>query len=100
MKALQRASFGGSPEETPEAHRTASPITYAAQVSAPILVMQAKNDSRCPPRQMSYYEQIMRELGKQIEVYWFDAGHGSLANEERIHHQKLMMQFAQKVLNS
>ena len=94
LRGYQRSIFGGAPDELPEAHRKASPITYAADIQAPILVLQGENDTRCPARQMRVYEGRLNELGKSIEIYWFDAGHGSLAIAEQIHHQKLMLDFA------
>ena len=98
LRGYQRSMFGGAPDEKPEAHRAASPITYAADIQAPILVLQGENDTRCPARQMQVYEQRLKELGKSIDIYWFDAGHGSLAVEEQIHHQELMLEFAYRVL--
>jgi hypothetical protein len=45
------------------------------------------------------YEEKMRALGKDIEVSWFDGGHGSLDTEERIAHQELMLLFAYRILD-
>lgn len=98
LRGYQRSMFGGTPDEKPEAHRKASPITYAADIEAPILVLQGENDTRCPARQMQVYEKRLKELGKSIDIYWFDAGHGSLAVEEQIKHQELMLEFAYRVL--
>ncbi len=98
LRGYQRILFGGTPEETPEAHRKSSPITYAEEIQAPILVIQGQNDTRCPPRQMRNYEARLKSLGKKIDIHWFDAGHGSLAQEQRIEHQELMLRFAHRVL--
>ena len=98
LRGYQRSMFGGRPDEKPEAHRVASPITYAENIAAPILVLQGENDTRCPARQMKVYEKKLRELGKSIEIVWFDAGHGSLEIEEQIRHQELMLRFAYRVL--
>ena len=57
LRGYQRSLFGGAPEEKPEAHRKASPITYAENIKAPLLVLQGENDTRCPARQMKVYEQ-------------------------------------------
>jgi hypothetical protein len=40
----------------------------------------------------------MRELGKPIEVHWFEAGHGSYVVEQSVEHQAIMLQFADRVL--
>ena len=98
LRGYQRALFGGAPEEVPEATRKSSPITYAEQVRAPILVIQGENDTRTPARQLRMYEERLKSLGKQIEVHWFNAGHGSRAQEQQIEHQELMLNFAYRVL--
>ncbi len=98
LRGYQRSLFGGSPQEKPEAHVAASPITYAANVKAPLMIIQGSNDTRCPPRQMRGYEDKLRSVGKQIELHWFEAGHGSLAMETSIQHQELFMRFAYRVL--
>ena len=98
LRSYQRSLFGGAPDETPEAHAAASPITYAADVKAPIMIVQGSNDTRCPARQMRGYEAKLKSLGKTIEIHWFDAGHGSLAMETSIEHQERFMRFAYRVL--
>lgn len=98
LRGYQAALFGGTPDEQPELYAAASPISYAAHVAAPVLVIQGSNDTRCPPRPMRVYEARLRELGKDIEVVWFDAGHGSLDTEQSVGHQELMLRFAARVL--
>lgn len=98
LKGYQRALFGGTPEEKPEQHKKSSPITYAENIQAEVFVIQGENDTRCPSRQMKAYEEKLNNLGKSIQIHWFDAGHGSKAMDEQIEHQELMMRFAYKVL--
>jgi dipeptidyl aminopeptidase/acylaminoacyl peptidase len=98
LRGYQRALFGGAPDEVPEATRKSSPITYAEQIKAPVMVIQGENDTRCPARQMKVYEAKLKSLGKQIEVHWFSAGHGSRAQEQQIQHQEKMLSFAYRVL--
>lgn len=100
LKRFQVGLFGGTPDEKPEAHAESSPITYAERVRAPVLVVQGSNDTRCPPRQLRVYEQRMRELGKAIEVVWFEAGHGSYAIEQSIELQEHMLRFAFDVVSA
>ncbi len=99
LRGYQRSMFGGTPEEKPDAHKKSSPITYAENFQADLLVIQGANDTRCPARQMKVFERKLKDLGKSIEVHWFDAGHGSLAIEQSIEHQELMLRFAAKVLS-
>ena len=98
LRGIQRAFFGGTPDEVPEATMKSSPITYAEQIQAPIMVIQGENDTRCPARQMKIYEEKLNSLGKQIEIHWFDAGHGSLEQEQQIEHQEKMLRFAYRIL--
>lgn len=98
LKAYDRGLMGGAPQERPEAYRKSSAMTYLEQVRAPLLIIQGHNDTRCPPRSIEVYEQRARELEKPIEVFWFDAGHGSLETAQRIDHQERMLRFAWRVL--
>lgn len=98
LRGYLRGLFQGTPEEKPEAYANSSPVTYVDAVLSPLLVIQGRNDSRCPARQLQSYEEKMRTAGKQIEVEWFDAGHGARADEQQIQHQELKFRFAYRVL--
>lgn len=100
LRSVRALRFGGTPEEIPEKYATSSPITYAERVEAPILIMQGRNDTRTPPRSIEVYETKMKALGKDIEVHWFDAGHGSDSVEQNIEFQELMLRFAYRILNA
>jgi hypothetical protein len=47
---------------------------------------------------MKVYEEKLLELGKDVAVQWFEAGHGSYATEQNIEHQESMLRFAYRVL--
>lgn len=47
-------------------------------------MIAGENDPRCPIRQIDNYVNRLAALGKQHEVYRYDAGHGSLVADERI----------------
>ncbi len=100
LKGYQVAILGGTPETAAEQYRRSSPITYVEQVRAPVLVIQGRNDTRCPARPMVMYEERLRALGKPIEVHWFDAGHvGPRAQvRESIENQERMLRFAYRTL--
>ncbi len=89
LRAFDRSLFGGSPDEVPDKYRRASPITYADAVKAPLLVMAGLNDPRCPIRQIENYLHRLDELGTPYDLYTYEAGHGALVTEERIHQMKL-----------
>jgi dipeptidyl aminopeptidase/acylaminoacyl peptidase len=98
LRGYLEALFRGSPAAHPEQYARSSPISYVGQVRAPVLVIQGRNDTRCPARPVEIYEARLRELGKQIEVDWFEAGHGSYETEQQIAHHELMLRFACRVL--
>ena len=100
LRSVRASRFGGTPEEVPERYVASSPITYAEKVKAPVMIIQGRNDTRTPPRSIEMYETKMKSLGKDIEVHWFDAGHGSLSVQQNIEFQELMLRFAYRVLNS
>lgn len=93
LKAYDRAMFGGSPADVPEAYVRASPLTYIEKVLAPVLVLAGVNDPRCPLRQIENYLSALESLNKQHEVYRFDAGHGSHVTAERINHMRAELDF-------
>ena len=68
LQALDRALFGGSPDEVPELYRERSPITYVDAVRAPLLILAGENDSRCPIRQIWNYVGRLRERGHRARA--------------------------------
>ncbi|HEV7188364.1 MAG TPA: prolyl oligopeptidase family serine peptidase, partial [Blastococcus sp.] len=96
LRAYDRALFGGSPDEVHDVYVRSSPITYVDAVAAPVLVVAGANDPRCPIRQIDNYLGELEKLGKEHEVYRFDAGHGSLVIEETIRQVEVALAFALK----
>jgi dipeptidyl aminopeptidase/acylaminoacyl peptidase len=102
LRGYDVALFGGPLEEKREQYEKSSPLTYVGNLRAPLLIIQGRNDTRDPPRQVEIYEAKARELGKQVEVLWFDTGHaGSSADRELgIAHQEAIMRFAYEALGA
>lgn len=98
LKAFDRSLFGGSPAEVPELYARCSPLTYIADVVAPVLVTAGANDPRCPIRQIDNWLTAAAELGKDVEVYRYDAGHGSLVIEERVKQARIELDFVARRL--
>ena len=98
LRGYQVALFGGTPQEKPEQYRMSSPITYSEQLKAPVLIIQGRNDTRTPARPIQVYEQKLKELGKPIEVHWFEAGHLGAGIDLEIEHLEIMLRFAYRVL--
>jgi dipeptidyl aminopeptidase/acylaminoacyl peptidase len=98
LKAYDVTLFKGTPAQVPERYRAASAQIYVERVTAPVLIIQGRHDTRCPPRSIAVYEATMRALGKPIEVHWYDAGHWTSDVAERIEHVGLMLAFARRVV--
>lgn len=99
LKAFGDRLFLGSPEEKPEAWKAASPITYAENLNAPVLIIQGSNDSRTPAEPIHVYEKRLKELGKDIHVKWYEAGHLGPTTNQWIEFTQLMLDFANSKLN-
>jgi dipeptidyl aminopeptidase/acylaminoacyl peptidase len=98
LKAFDRVLLGGSPDEVPDVYQRCSPLTYVADVTTPVLVTAGANDPRCPIRQIDNYLTAAADLGKDVEVYRFDAGHGSLVVDERVRQARVELEFVARRL--
>jgi dipeptidyl aminopeptidase/acylaminoacyl peptidase len=98
LKAAIAGWMKGTPTERPAAYAKSSPVTYAADFAAPVLIIQGRNDTRTPPRQVEIFERRMRELGKELEVSWFDGGHQSVGPDLWVRAFETMLDFAERVL--
>ncbi|WP_432524204.1 prolyl oligopeptidase family serine peptidase [Kineococcus sp. SYSU DK006] len=98
LKAFDRSLFGGSPEQVPDKYADSSPITYVDAVRAPVLVLAGRNDPRCPIRQIDNYLERLAARGAVHEVYRYDAGHGSLRDDERVRQMRVELDFVRRHL--
>ena len=91
--------MGGPASAYPERYRRSSPVTYVDELAAPLLIIQGRNDTRCPARQVEEYERRAKAAGKDVEVVWFESGHAGWTDvEESIRHHEVMLRFAARVL--
>jgi dipeptidyl aminopeptidase/acylaminoacyl peptidase len=98
LRDYQVALFEGTPEAKPELYAEASPVTYVDRLAAPLLVIQGRNDARCPARQMEDYVARARAAGKTLEIDWFEAGHGHGAVDMRIAWARRSIEFVEAAL--
>ena len=98
LRAFDRSLFGGSPSDLPELYEQCSPLSYVDRIRVPVLVLAGANDPRCPIRQIDNWVEAAGTLGKDVEVYRFDAGHGSLVVEERIRQMRAELVFVARHL--
>jgi dipeptidyl aminopeptidase/acylaminoacyl peptidase len=93
LKAFDASLFGGTPDEVPEVYERSSPLTYVDRLAAPVLVTAGANDPRCPIRQIDNWLTAAEAAGKDVEVYRFDAGHGSLVVDEKVRQARMELGF-------
>lgn len=56
-----------------------SPITFVPRVETPVLLLHGESDARCPIGQSEQYFQVMKRLGKEVEMVRFPGcSHGFL----------------------
>ena len=71
--------WGGGIVDAEEAMRERSPLTYAARVETPVLLLHGEEDRRCPIEQSEQYFVALKRLGKDVELVRFPgASHGLL----------------------
>ncbi|MGV9273605.1 prolyl oligopeptidase family serine peptidase [Streptomyces griseosporeus] len=75
LRALDLRLFGGTPDEVPERYARSSPLSYAPRVTAPLLVVGATRDAKCPPDQIRSYLSALDAAGVPHEAMWLDTGH-------------------------
>ncbi|WP_256257096.1 prolyl oligopeptidase family serine peptidase [Streptomyces sp. MUSC 14] len=75
LRAVDVRLFGGTPDELPERYAGSSPLTYAAAVTAPLLVVGATRDVKCPPGQIRSYLAALAAADVPHEAMWLDTGH-------------------------
>ena len=69
--------FFGTPWDNEEIYRKLSPIRFAKNVKAKILIMHGANDARVPPTQADEFYKALRDLGKDVTyVRYPRQGHG------------------------
>ena len=57
--------------EAPEEYRRLSPVTYANEMTTPVLILHSDNDLRCPVNQGEELFAILRSLGREVEFVRF-----------------------------
>jgi dipeptidyl aminopeptidase/acylaminoacyl peptidase len=72
-----RFEFGGLTHlDRPDLYTRLSPVTYAADIHTPMLLLHAEDDLRCPPEQADQLYLALRLLGREVEYWRFpDEGH-------------------------
>nr|MDQ6928543.1 prolyl oligopeptidase family serine peptidase [Actinomycetota bacterium] len=100
LQSFDRSLFGGDPDEVGALYEERSPLTYVDDVRAPVLILAGDNDSRCPIQQVLNYVAALEARDHPVEVYRFDAGHGSMVIDERVRQMRAELDFVLARLSS
>lgn len=72
-----RLFMGGTPEETPERYKAASPVTYVRAGAPPILTLHGDQDQVVPVQQAELLDERLKEAGAPHTLLILkDQGHG------------------------
>ncbi len=89
----------GDPETEQDFMRERSPRTYIEQVTAPMLVVQGKNDPRVIEQESRELVEKLRDIGKEVDYLMFpDEGHDVLKYDNRVKVYTTMTDFFKKHL--
>jgi dipeptidyl aminopeptidase/acylaminoacyl peptidase len=93
------ATMFGDPDENAEDLRERSPVTYADQIAAPLLVIQGAKDPRVPKAESDQIVDRARANGAEVEYLVFeDEGHGFTSRENDIKAHTAIVEFLAKHL--
>jgi len=89
------SQWGGTVMDSPEKMLKHSPISYAAKVNTPVLLLHGEADMRCPISQSEEYFQVLRRLGKEVEFVRFP---GCSHLFPRMGHPKMRQEYMARTL--
>ncbi|HZV78582.1 MAG TPA: S9 family peptidase [Candidatus Binatus sp.] len=69
--------LGGTPAQVPDVYRRNSPLTYAGEITTPLLLIHSERDYRCPIEQSEQLFTSLCQQGKKVEFIRFtETDHG------------------------
>jgi dipeptidyl aminopeptidase/acylaminoacyl peptidase len=89
----------GDPDTDAEELRRRSPVTYADQITAPLLVVQGANDPRVPKAESDQIVERVRAKGVEVSYLVFDdEGHTFTNRNNDIKANTMVVEFLVKQL--
>lgn len=93
------ATMLGDPDKDARKMRERSPVSYAHQITAPLLVIQGSNDRRVPRAEADQIVAAARANHADVEYLEFsDEGHGFTSRDNEIKSHTAVMEFLTKHL--
>ncbi|MFD0647705.1 alpha/beta hydrolase family protein [Streptomyces malaysiensis subsp. malaysiensis] len=91
LRAACSSFFGARPQDDVERFVRASPITYVADVVAPVWINQGTHDTRTAPNQVRGYVEALRAAGGNVVVDWYSGGHETSGRAKALSEQNMML---------
>ena len=96
-------SLFGKYEENEELWEDRSPINFVESIKAPISIIQALNDPRCPIDEARQFREKLIEMDKKegVDFEYFEIGgegHVLAGQEARLRDDKMTLEFFMKTL--
>ncbi|MDX1468083.1 MAG: prolyl oligopeptidase family serine peptidase [Acidimicrobiia bacterium] len=98
LKGYFVSMWGGTPDELGEAMVKGSPLTYAANYEAPLLISQPEGDSRTPLRPVRTFVETLKENGKEVDLRIMSAGHAGAGISQTIEMMESWIDFAKRAV--
>ncbi len=89
------AQWGGPIADAADKMLDRSPITHAAEVDTPVLLLHGEADARCPIGQSEEYFTVLKRLGKEVEFVRFP---GCSHLFPRMGHPKMRQEYLTRTL--
>jgi dipeptidyl aminopeptidase/acylaminoacyl peptidase len=97
-RAIREAEYGPLSDE--EFLTEISPLTHAARIRAPLLIVHGENDPRVPVGEARQIAEAIRSQGGEVETLIFpDEGHGVAKLDNRLTYYRRMVEFLDKHLD-
>jgi dipeptidyl aminopeptidase/acylaminoacyl peptidase len=87
--------WGGRRQDALDAYVAHSPLTYAAKVETPVLLLHGEDDARCPIEQSEQYFVALSRLGKEVELVRFP---GSAHSFTRAGHPRMREEYLTRLM--
>ncbi len=98
LKAYDRMMMG-DPKENEALWRDRSPIFFADNIRAPLLLLAGANDIRCPAEETQQIADVLQNKGIYVEYHIYsDEGHSFMKRENQIDAMQRVGRFLERVL--
>jgi len=93
MQAYLDALIGGTMDDAREQYIASSPISYVADVRAPVFLSAGVNDHRCPVEQVDTYADALRAVGGDVQYHRINTGHAVPDVDTMVEELRLIFEF-------